>query len=217
MKKIQPQNLFINPNVLEKRYEKLASQIIFITEEDKEKLIALFEQTGVQYSDSPSEAETLCASLSLDGKVDAVITNDSDICAYGVKKFLYSINSFQENCIEIDLDQILLGLDLTFEQFRDFCIMCGCDYNTNIPGVGPVNAYKLIKKHGSIENIPMNVSVLNHVRCRELFSLRYEFEDDILSTIPNAIELENFLKMRGYVSYPNVVKGFQPAEIVFED
>ena len=35
----------------------------------------------------------------------------------------------------------------------DFCILCGCDYTTKIVGIGPVNAYKLIKEHKNIENI----------------------------------------------------------------
>ena len=51
--------------------------------------------------------------------------------------------------------------------------MCGCDYNKNIFRVGPEKAYKYIQKYSSIEGIAANtkldVSILNHVRGRELF------------------------------------------------
>jgi flap endonuclease-1 len=36
-------------------------------------------------------------------------------------------------------------------QFIDLCIMCGCDYASNIRGIGAVRALNLIKQHGSLE------------------------------------------------------------------
>ena len=43
---------------------------------------------------------------------------------------------------------------MTHEQFIDLCILCGCDYTTNIPGVGPVKAFKYISEEGGvIENV----------------------------------------------------------------
>jgi len=64
-------------------------------------------------------------------------------------------------------------MELTSDEFLDFCIMCGTDYNDNIPGVGPVKAYALIKEYGSIEHIgrqtSLDISILNHIKSRELF------------------------------------------------
>lgn len=37
------------------------------------------------------------------------------------------------------------------DQFIDLCILCGCDYTSNIRGIGPVKALSLIQKHGTIE------------------------------------------------------------------
>jgi 5'-3' exonuclease len=54
----------------------------------------------------------------------------------------------------IDLYQILMGLDVSFSQFVDICIMCGCDYNSRIGYVGPTRIYPMITKYGSIEAIP---------------------------------------------------------------
>jgi hypothetical protein len=49
--------------------------------------------------------------------------------------------------------QVLSGLGVTFDQFVDLCIMCGCDYCGTIRGVGPKSALTLIKKHGTIEKV----------------------------------------------------------------
>lgn len=43
--------------------------------------------------------------------------------------------------------------DLTYEEFIDMCILCGCDYTTTIEGVGPITAFKLIKEFKTIENV----------------------------------------------------------------
>jgi hypothetical protein len=45
----------------------------------------------------------------------------------------------------------LQELGLSMPQFIDLCIMCGCDYASNIRGIGAVRALNLIKQHGSVE------------------------------------------------------------------
>ena len=57
--------------------------------------------------------------------------------------------------------------------------MCGTDYNKNIPKVGPMTSYSLISKHKSIEEIEKNtkldISILKHIRSRELFSFSEKY------------------------------------------
>jgi flap endonuclease-1 len=212
----------VNITALEKKYTQIESQVVHWSEEESEDLYKLFDLAGIQYIIAPTEAESMCASMALEGHVDAVISNDSDVCVYGVKKFLYEINGMTETCTEIDHDQLIEALKLTKEEFVDFCIMCGCDYNHNMPGVGPVNAYKLITEHHSIDNLPVeyNVEILNHIRSREIFSTRYPYEDEVLCTQPSPedlMNLYNFLKMKNSrVKYETIVKAFEPVEIVFE-
>ena len=38
-------------------------------------------------------------------------------------------------------------------KFIDVCILCGCDYNTNIEGIWPIKAYNYIEEFSSIENV----------------------------------------------------------------
>lgn len=210
----------INTSALEKRCQQIESQIVKFTDDEKETLDHLFDLFGIQYTTSPGEAETLCASMAIQGIVDAVVSNDSDVCAYGVKKFLYEINGLTETCIEIDHDEVIRALNFTREEFLDFCILLGCDYNDNIPGIGPVNAYKLLQEHRRIEQLPSryDTSILNYSRTRELFATRYEFDQQVLSTDPNLIDLYNFLKMKNSrIKYETLENAFRPTEIVFEE
>jgi 5'-3' exonuclease len=55
--------------------------------------------------------------------------------------------------LEIDLEIALCGLGLTFEQFVDLCILCGCDYCSSIKGIGPKTALKLIRQYKNLEGI----------------------------------------------------------------
>jgi flap endonuclease-1 len=55
--------------------------------------------------------------------------------------------------LEINLQAALVGLDLTYHQFVDLCILLGCDYCDSIKGIGPVNGLKLIKQCGDLEGV----------------------------------------------------------------
>ena len=52
----------------------------------------------------------------------------------------------------IDLDMLMSNLEITYEQFVEMCIMCGCDYCENIPKIGCITAYNMIKKYENIES-----------------------------------------------------------------
>lgn len=59
----------------------------------------------------------------------------------------------KEPIIQIELNQVLEGFGMSQEEFIDLCILCGCDYTTNIPGIGPITAFKLVEDFKTIENI----------------------------------------------------------------
>jgi 5'-3' exonuclease len=48
--------------------------------------------------------------------------------------------------------------------------MCGTDYNSRIPGIGPVKAYNLVKKHGRIENMGNIIEKLDYITPRRMFT-----------------------------------------------
>ena len=164
----------INMNYVEDCIIKMRSQIIQISPKDYILTKELFKILNVPYFHAPLEAETTCSDLCKRGLVDAVLSEDTDVLAYGCPVFLSKINTTDSTCIRIKYPEMLSALSLQSQEFLDLCIMCGTDYNKNIYKIGPEKAYKYLQKHSSIENIStcnpnIDISILNHVRIRQLF------------------------------------------------
>jgi len=108
---------------------------------------------GLPIVEAPCEAEAQCAVLVKAGLAYATATEDMDALTFGTNFLLRGFNSKKEPINEICFEEALKGLELTYDEFVDLCILCGCDYTDTIDGVGPVTAYKLIKEHKTIENV----------------------------------------------------------------
>ena len=177
----------------------LKNQTISIDKEDFKLARKLFRRMKVPYVDATSEAEATGAYLTKIGKLYGIMTADTDVLAYGATKFINSVNTNNNTCIEIDMQELLEKLEMTQDQFRDMCIMCGTDYNKNIPRIGPMKSYDLIKEYASIEEIEKNtkldISILKHIRSRELFSFCENYFNKKITYcgIPNINKLIEFL------------------------
>ena len=167
------------------------------------------------------EAETTCVDLCKRGIVDAVLTEDTDVLAYGVDIFLSKIDTKNETICIISYEDILSHLNLNNRQFTELCIMCGTDYNTNINKVGPSNAFKLLTKYGSIDNIALeteyDISCLNHKRVLELFENYTKSEVDKIPNCgkPNFEMLEEFLVKKNIkYNISNIKEAFESKLII---
>ena len=125
----------------------MRSNILNISAEDFNLTEELFTILNIPFYKAPLEAETTCADLCKRGIVDAVLSEDTDVLAYSCPFFLTKIDTVTETCVRLCHPEILKALELDENQFLDLCIMCGCDYNKNIPKVGPENAFKHLKKY----------------------------------------------------------------------
>jgi flap endonuclease-1 len=156
------------------KINKLNKQIINVNNEHHKDSKELLEYMGFRVISSPGEAESVCAYLQKENIVNFTYSDDMDILALGCRKVLRS-NTKNNSFLVIDLDIVLQGLKLNFDEFIDLCILCGCDYCPTIPRVNYDVAYMLIKKHKNIENfieknkdydIPDNY---NYKKAREIF------------------------------------------------
>lgn len=139
---------------------KASKRNIHITKQQIEDVKTLLTLMGIPVINAPCEAEAQCAELVKSGKVYATGTEDMDALTFGTPIILRKLTmpeSAKEKVIEINVSKVLSGLDLTYEQFIDFCILCGCDYCESIKGIGPKTALKLLRKHGDIETIIENL------------------------------------------------------------
>lgn len=156
---------------LAKTYDKIANQCERVGPKHTEQTMRLVDALGISRVTAYGEAEALCAALAIHGVADGVLSRDTDTLVYGTPLF---VCEFKENKFTwTTLEMVLASLQFTMEEFIDFCIMCGCDYNTNIPRVGGVTAYKYMQLHSSIEEIEKCENVdtlcLRYKRCREIF------------------------------------------------
>ena len=157
-----------------------------ITSEDKELAIDILQKMGFPVLFAVEEGEKLCAMLCIEGRVDAVYSRDTDIVAMGCPLsfseeagWVYNSNT-QKTELSLKctfFKPILAALEIEYPTFLDLCIMSGCDFNSNIYRLGINTAYKLLKNCKSIEALPEKyqdkIEILNHIRCREIFSRQY--------------------------------------------
>ncbi len=214
----------IDINILKDRIKKMRGQVLDISEKDFLLTKELFTILNVPFYDAPLEAETMCSDLCKRGIVDAVLSEDTDVLAYGAPIFLSKIDTLNDSCIEINYDYMLNCLDLTKESFLDLCIMCGTDYNKNIYKVGCESSFKYIKKYDNIDNIAKNINLdiseLKHIRTRELFT---KYEQSLITNTPycgtpNFNLLLKFISTHNInINIDNLTKSFTHSMIIIQD
>lgn len=121
----------------------------------------LFDAMGISYMMSCTEGEILCAWLQKAGKVDYVLSNDSDALMFGATKVLRnyskniedrspssafrsvdSSNSNEYYLTVVDLEEINKNNDISFDSKKllFFSILMGGDYNIGLSGLGKTKA-----------------------------------------------------------------------------
>jgi 5'-3' exonuclease len=159
----------ISADRIQEYIDKLKSQILTLKPQDFDTMKEILDAFGIPYTNAEGEGEFLCSSLARHGIVETVMTCDTDVLPCLTPSMITKIEG---NYFHVTtLSDILENLQLTTDEFIDLCIMCGTDFNTNIPKIGPVRAYELIHAYKSIDSIPKDVDIspLSHIRVREIF------------------------------------------------
>ncbi|XP_068920577.1 exonuclease 1 [Petaurus breviceps papuanus] len=119
-----------------------------ITHNMAHQVIKAARSQGVDCIVAPYEADAQLAYLNKAGIVHAIITEDSDLLAFGCKKVILKMDKLG-NGLEIDQARLgmcrQLGDVFTEEKFRYMCILSGCDYLSSLHGIGLAKACKLLK------------------------------------------------------------------------
>lgn len=211
----------IDLKVVEYELTKRLNQTASVCEDDFKMSKELLDILCIPWFQAEMEAETTCADLCIRNRVEVVFSDDTDVLCYGAPHVVTKINTGDGSAVLVSHAEVLESLDLSHEQFVDFCIMCGTDYNKNIPNIGPEKAFKLIKQYGNIDAmIPdIDVSILNHIRVRELF-LNYKKTENTAPFCrePNFADVELFLvKNNIKVNFEKVKKSFGAKEIILDE
>lgn len=225
----------IDISLAKDKLESMKSMMISITQEDITLSQQLFDVMGIPYIKAPAEAECYASHLCVYGKVDCVLSEDTDVLAYGTPTFLTKIDLYKDTVVEITYDKILEDTGMTKETFTDLCIMCSCDYNSNVYLIGPEKSYNLLKNFGRIENVLSELKemknkdnspkytdemfeVLKYERCREMFTTHpVEFYVPYCGMPDFSLLREFFYKNNIRFNVEKLEKNLAPRELVFDE
>jgi len=222
-------NAKINIQLIKSKFEAMKNMMINITSDDIKVSKQLFEVLRIPYVEAPDEAERYAAKLCVDGKVDCVLSEDTDVLAYGTPRFLTKIDTTRDTVVEITHSVILEEMGIGLPTFRDLCIMCSCDYNSNIPMIGPEKSYQLLVEHETIESVIAELSkspkyteeicsVLKYETCRTLFSTHPVDYYTPYCGMPDFEALEEFLAANSIRYDLSILrKHLSCRELVFEE
>ena len=207
----------IDIDTVKQKVESLKSMIISITEDDINLTRELFDILRVPYTTAPDEAERFASHLCVHGKIDGVMSEDTDVLAYGTPLFLTKIDIYKNTVVELKHPEIMETLKMTRNSFTDLCIMCGCDYNDNIHGYGWKKNYILIKDNETIEaciDEIKNLEIEKKSKLQKKFDKEKDTEekekikekiDDVLDTT-----VLKHVRCRELFSIPNEVDFYAP-------
>jgi len=159
---------------------------------------------GIPFIQSPDEAESMCAYLCRKGYGSAVISCDTDCFAHGCPITVLTYEPSTGTIMSIKLKDLLDSMEMTYEQFVDFSILIGCDYNkkSKIKGIGPAKASELLKEYKSIEEIlkqekmkKYDLTKFEYKHIRTLFNKEYEKAKIKKHKLIDRDALEEFISM----------------------
>lgn len=134
---------------------------VSITPSMAHQLIQILKSENIEFIVAPYEADAQLAYLSSleaeKGGVAAVITEDSDLVAYGCQAIVFKMDRYG-NGEEMLLQKVFDSTTST-PSFKNFdmalltgmCVLAGCDFLPSVPGIGIKKAYSLVSKYRNID------------------------------------------------------------------
>lgn len=138
-----------------REYKKLVLLTPYFSFDSIERIKKFSVKVGIPCIVADDEAENLASSLAVELKVAAVWSSDTDTYPLGAPMVVKGFENGSGNVYikGVFTLNILRDLELSHDEFRDFCILLGTDFNDRMDRIGPVNALTLIKKYSNIETI----------------------------------------------------------------
>jgi flap endonuclease-1 len=144
------------------KYAQASSRVDATIVEDSRKLLGAM---GIPFVDAPSEGEAQAAYMVSRGDADYAGSQDYDSMLFGAPRVVRNLtvsgkrkvprkNLYVDVKPEImQLDETLAELGISRGQLIDIALCVGTDYNPGLSNIGPKKAFKLVKEHGSIEEV----------------------------------------------------------------
>ncbi|XP_057951801.1 exonuclease 1 isoform X2 [Malania oleifera] len=141
----------------------LFQRSVIITPSMAHQLIQILRSENIEFVVAPYEADAQLAYLSSlgaeQGGIVTVITEDSDLLAYGCQAVVFKMDRYG-NGEEIVLDRVFDSVDRapSFQKFEKelfigMCVLAGCDFLPSVPGIGIVRAHSLVSKYRNLDRV----------------------------------------------------------------
>jgi 5'-3' exonuclease len=192
------------------------NQLVRITNEHVKLVKKLLRIFRLPFIDAPNDAEALACYLNKVGKVDLVITEDSDCLVFGCKYLLRGFSNRKFSGFELFVTKDTReGLGFTQHQMIDLAILLGNDYSGDL--IPPAKAHDLLTEFGSIEGIKNNV---DEITSRKKFN-KWKAKLDLLASgdidyqrVRNIFNT-NYQDIANEFQKPTEFKKFSPKRIKF--
>lgn len=127
-----------------------------ITPEIANAFVQELKRRKISFLVAPYEADAQCAYLAMNGFVDAVMTEDSDLLCYGCPNVLFKFDGSVADKVQFgDLahcrELSFVGWDLSM--FQQMCVLAGCDFVKALPGIGVKKAHAHMRRTRSVERV----------------------------------------------------------------
>ncbi len=161
----------------------MAQQASYLTRDMVSEAKKLLDCMGVPWIQAPGEGEAQAAYMAMKGDAYASASQDFDSLLFGTPRLIRNLaitgkRKLPRKRVYVDvkpemilLDENLRNLGITREQLVDIGILVGTDYNEGVKGIGPKTALKLIKKHGTLEEVMKvkGIEMENYEKIRKIF------------------------------------------------
>ena len=126
----------------------------------------LLDLLGVPWVQAPGEGEAQAAHMARKGDVWGSSSRDYDSLLFGTPRLVRYLTIQGQEWLPskgrarrlepelIRLESFLSHHGITREQLVDMSMLIGTDFNEGVKGIGPKTALKLIREHGSLEEMP---------------------------------------------------------------
>jgi len=144
-------------------YAQATSRLKDYMEEDSKRLLDLL---GIPWVQAPGEGEAQAAHITKRRVTNFCASQDYDSLLFGAPTLVRNVTISGRRKLPrkqlyvevipetVELSRVLVELGISYEQLVDVGILVGTDYNPEgVKGIGPKTALKLIREHGSLENL----------------------------------------------------------------
>jgi flap endonuclease-1 len=108
----------------------LKKQFVYLTRDKINKVKELIIAYGACYHEAEGEADEICASMVINKKAWACMSDDMDMFVYGCTRVIRYFGLSSHSAILYYTKGILQDLDMTQTDFKQVCVISGTDYNS---------------------------------------------------------------------------------------